>query len=230
MAHSTKPTGEGGIHGDDAGDMGAGAAVAALQVWLCPLSTGAQGQSGRGLGLNFLIVSTVWLQAPGTQTGGCSMCPRWHPKHPPFKGVQYTEQRPRNQGSACLLEAKSPTWAATGVQSNSVQTQTGRWGWGKGWVRPSPPFPTPPSACPLQVRSPVVRVERLRSLAAAWVWFTVGREPSSTVSAVRNHSDCNWVGAPWAGAPTCLGKTPDQPLPRTCHLYSEQGPQWPPTF
>lgn len=35
--------------------------------------------------------------------------------------------------------------------------------------------------------------------------------------------------SPKRGRPP-LGKTPDQPRPRTCHLDSEQGSQWSPTF
>lgn len=113
-----KPTREkGDIHSKEMMlETGAGAAAAALQVWPCPLSASAQGLPGRGLGLNFLIVSTVWLQAPGTQNCGWSTCPRWHPKHPSFRGVQSTEQRPGNQGGTCLLEAKSP---AQGWQQGS---------------------------------------------------------------------------------------------------------------
>lgn len=71
------------------------------------------------------------------------------------------------------LEAKSHT---QGWEWGSRPRLRG--GRGGGWWRqPSPSFPTPPSACPLEVRSPV-RVERLRSLATAWVWFTVGRKAS----------------------------------------------------
>lgn len=92
--------------------------------------------------------------------------------HP--QGVQSTKQRPVNRGVTASGSQKPRLGMGMEVQSSS---QSGpRPGMVGTMGQPSPPFPTPPSACPLEVRSPVVRGERLRDLATAWVWFTVGRK------------------------------------------------------
>lgn len=81
-----------------------GAEAAAFQQSGPALSMGPQGWFGERLGalvepldFNFLIASTVWLQAPGTRRWPVS--PRRHeaPRSTHRSGAQSTEQRPGSQ-------------------------------------------------------------------------------------------------------------------------------------
>lgn len=63
----------------------------------------------------------------------------------------------------------------------------------------------------------------LRSLATAWVWFTVDNHFNSFCC--KNHSDCNWVGEPQGRTPTCLGWTPDQLQILAFVTYTQSGTQ-----
>lgn len=173
------PLEKGNVQGrDDTGDRAVGAEAAALHwaLLLCR-SPGPiwerVGSLEEPLPFHFLIASTVWLQAPGTQTRCWSCLPGGTlGTHPSGECRALSRGQGIGAVTAFWKPKATPRDGNRGPEQLSVQTQAG-----DGGGSEAPPFPpTPPSACPLEVRSPVVRGERLRSLATAWVWFTVGRK------------------------------------------------------
>lgn len=148
-------------------------------VWPCSLSTGPQGRFGERLGalveplyFNFLTASTVWLQAPGTRRWPVS--PRRHeaPRSTHPSGEHRALSRGQGVRSKCQTAPfLSAFWKPTamsrhgdrGPEHLSVQTQTpGRRGGGRGVGDrkdgdSQAPLPTPSSAYPPEVKSPVAR-------------------------------------------------------------------------